>query len=231
MAKYPGLIYAVSTVVDGNMALKWGDKNEVWRNREKFLDKNSISVKDCVFTSLVHGVEIKIVGSHDKEKILEADGFITLDKQVAIWITTGDCLPVVVYDSVRCALALVHLSWQGVDKGLTIKAIQKMVEMGSNPANLGVKIGPGARKESYIFDGPIAQENDPKWQPFLEKLGNGRTAIDLVGFIKKQLVDCGVEKIEDCGIDTAKGKNYFSHYRAVRTGESEGRFATVVMMV
>ena len=224
------LVYATSTAADGNMSLKWGEEKEVWINRGKFLAKSGISIKDCVFTSLVHGTEIKIIGSHDQEKTLEADGFITSDKHVAIWITTGDCFPVVVYDSVRCALALVHLSWQGVDKGLTIKAIQKMVEMGSNPANLGVKIGPGARKESYIFDGPIAQENDPKWQPFLERQSGGKTAIDLVGFIKKQLAACGVEKIEDCGIDTAKNKNYFSHYRVVRTGDPEGRFATVAMM-
>ena len=222
------LVYATSTAADGNMSLKWGESKEVVKNRKKFLGKIGVSLEDCVTLSLMRSDGVKIVDGKNKGEMLEADALITTGKNVGLFMVTADCFPVIVYDPVGGVLALVHLGWQGVDKGLVAKVVRKMKGLGAD--ELQVIIGPGIRKESYVFDVPLAQENDPKWQPFLEKLGNGRTAIDLVGFIKKQLVDCGVGEIEDCGIDTVKDLNYFSHYRAVRTGEPEGRFATVAMM-
>lgn len=229
--KQPGLICAVSNISDGNMALKWGEEKEVWRNRKRFLAKNGISVKDCVFTSLVHGTEIKIVNSYDKEKILEADGFITSDKHVAIWITTGDCFPIVFFDAKKKILGLAHLGWRGVDKGLAGEMVKRLIDLGVDPGNVWVWIGPGIRKESYVFDTPLKQENDPRWQPFLERWDGGKTAIDVVGLIEKQLADFGVKHVEDCGIDTAKDENYFSENRSDELNISQGRFATVVMMV
>jgi copper oxidase (laccase) domain-containing protein len=38
------------------------------------------------------------------------------------------------------------------------------------------------------------------------------------------------EKVHVDGTNTYTSPNYFSHYRAARTGEREGRFATVVVL-
>jgi copper oxidase (laccase) domain-containing protein len=53
-----------------------------------------------------------------------------------------------------------------------------------------------------------------------------------VGYVRKQLDECGVgkEKIEVSEIDTVVNRNYFSHHRSYFTGEPEGRFATVVCL-
>lgn len=52
------------------------------------------------------------------------------------------------------------------------------------------------------------------------------------GCNRKQLLDMKVKEtnIYTSSIDTFKSPEYFSHYRSVRTGEDEGRFATVVGM-
>lgn len=238
--KHSGLICAVSKVSDGNMALKWGEEKEVWRNRKKFLDKNGISIKDCVFTSLVHGTEIKIVNSHDKGKTLEADGFITLDKGVAIWITTGDCLPVVFFDSQENILGLAHLGWRGVDKGLASMMVQKLIELNVDPGNVQVWIGPGVRKETYLKYGvgipnfwkEILDGNKRDWEKFSKMIGD-ELSLDLVGFVKHQMRKLGVKEgnIEVSEIDTVTDGNYFSQFRSDKLKESQGRFATVVMMV
>mgnify|MGYP001574386810 CR=1 FL=1 len=106
-----------------------------------------------------------------------------------------------------------------------------MTGYGSKPSDIIVYVGPGIHKESYKFENPI-QKNLPGWEPFLEDLPDGQTAIDIVGYNTAQLTDSGVLQgnIEACPIDTALDVNMFSHYRAVRTGEQEGRFGTVAMM-
>lgn len=238
--KQQGLVCAISNVSDGNMALKWGEEKEVWRNREKFLSKNGIAIKDCVFTSLVHGTEIKMVDSHDKGKTLEADGFITLDKGVAIWITTGDCLPVVFFDSQKNILGLAHLGWRGVDKGLAGKMVKKLIDLNVDPINTQVWIGPGVRKETYLKYGvgipnfwkEIPDENKQNWEKF-SKMIDGELSLDLVGFVKYQICKLGVreENIEVSEIDTVLDRNYFSQFRSDKLKEPQGRFATVVMMV
>lgn len=210
-----GLVYATSTVADGNMALKWGEEKEVWRNRKKFLDKNGISIHDCVFTSLVHGTEIKIVDSHDKEKTLEADGFITLNKQVAIWVTTGDCLPVVFFDSEKKILGLAHLGWRGVDKGLAGEMIKRLTDLGVDPGKVKVWIGPGVRKETYLKYGvgipnfwkEIPAGNKQDWEKFT-KMVDDEWSLDLVGFVKYQICKLGVKEgnievseIDDDGLE------------------------------
>ena len=223
------LIYAYSKVEDGNLDFRFGKKDEVIKNRENFFEKIRVKLENCVTLQQMHGDEVRVVGDKDGGGMFQADAMVTKEKNVGLFLLTADCFPVILCDEEVGFLGLVHLGWQGVDKELISKAVGKMKGLGAK--ELQAIIGPGIRKESYVFDVPLVQEKDPKWQPFLERQGGGRTTIDLVGFIKKQLVDCGVEKIEDCGIDTAKDKNYFSHYRVVRTGEQEGRFATVVMMV
>lgn len=193
-----GLIYGISNVSDGNMSYLWGGGEEVLGNRVNFLDKFGLKIGDCVFTSLNHGDEIAEVGFDDKNKTVECDAVITKEKGVVLFMLTADCFPVIVYDDQK--LALVHLGRKGVELGLIKKA---MPYFGSG---VEVIMGPGIRKESYIFDG---------------------VAIDLPGQIKNQL---GNVKIRDCGIDTGKDVNYFSHRRSVTLGELEGRFATIALM-
>lgn len=181
--------------------------------------------ENCVYTSLNHGMDVAQVGASDTGKTVECDAIFTKEKGVGLFLMTADCFGLVVYDPGKMA-AVVHLGYRGVGS----KLVQKVIKEFKDPSKLKVMIGPGARKESYVFE-DVLQKDEPEWQAFLEK-AEGRIAVDLAGFIKKQLVDAGVasESIDDCGIDTVKDISCFSHYRSVRTGEPEGRFATVVVM-
>jgi copper oxidase (laccase) domain-containing protein len=72
----------------------------------------------------------------------------------------------------------------------------------------------------------------PEWQPYIEDLASGETTIDLIAFNRDQLIELGVqeENISIDPVDTVTSDDYFSHYRSVRTGELEGRFATVLAL-
>ncbi len=226
------LIWGVSNMQDGNMSENWGRFEEVEENRIKFVNKLGINWKDVVLGSLLSGAEINEVKKHDKGVYFEGDGLITRAAGLGLWMVVGDCFPVIMYEPEMKILALVHLGYKGIDLKLAEKMIAKMAEAGGNVDNIQVWIGPGARKDSYIWEpDEVVQRRMPDWQEFLETR-QGRMHVDLAGYLKKQLVISGIKKtnIEDSGIDTISDKRYFSHYRSKRTGEPEGRFGVVVMM-
>jgi copper oxidase (laccase) domain-containing protein len=142
---------------------------------------------------------------------------------------------VVLFDKKKGLVALVHLGWRGVDLRLAEKVVQELIRLGSESSNIYATIGPGVRKGSYMKWGvgwkEFVEEVDMgEWGMFVEDVGEKRT-IDLVGFVESQLKSVGVEKIDVSGTDTVSDMRYFSHHRSYLTGEPEGRFATVAIML
>ncbi len=231
------VIFVSSTVSDGNMSLKWGGESEVRSNRERFVAKLDLKFEDFVVASLVHGTDIAQVSSTDKGSMVEVDGLVTCEKNVGLWMVTGDCLPVVFYDKKKEVLGMAHLGWRGVDKKLAEKMIEKFRELGCNLGDVQIWIGPSVRKESYCKEGDAiinfknAVDLD-QWKSFLEERSDGKLVLDLVGLVIHQLVTKGALKknIIVSPIDTVCDLNYFSQYRSYSTHEAEGRFATVAMI-
>ena len=107
-----------------------------------------------------------------------------------------------------------------------------MVKSGAKPELLKVILGPGIRKESYVFE-LVNQKDDPEWKPFLQLRPKGLISIDLAGYILKQLKDSGVvsENITDTEIDTGSNPDYFSHFVAVKNDLKEGRFLSALRLI
>ena len=82
-------MHGVSTAEEGNMAEKWGNKEEVNRNRRRFLDKLNIKIGDCVMASLELGIRVMRVGGKDKGMYVDGDVLITSETGVGLWM--GGC--------------------------------------------------------------------------------------------------------------------------------------------
>jgi YfiH family protein len=229
----PQLLLETSTIHDGNLAFKWGPREEVLANRTAFLKKFGTTPADCVYIETEHEDVVTHVGKADIGKTIKTEAFITKDKNVVLFLLTADCLPVVFYDPQQEVLGIAHLGWKPADKRLAAKVITEMEETyGSSAKDVIVSIGPGIHKESYVFENP-PHRNLSGWSEFLTISESNETHIDLVGHVQDQLLDCGVlpENIRITPIDTATSEEYFSHYRAVRSGEQEGRFATIAALI
>lgn len=160
------------------------------------------------------------------EDRVPTDALVTTRKDVVLMLPVADCNAVAIHDPVREVLALVHLGWQSTAVDLARKIVEYMQRQHqSRPEDLRIYISPSIRHESYIFD-DISQAGQPQWQPFLHKTEKG-IGIDLPGYNRQRFIEAGVPEaaIETCPVNTATSEDYFSHYRAVRTGESDGRFA------
>lgn len=227
------LLRAVSTKADGNLSLRHESDQVVLPKRELFLAKHGVSSKDCVFIQTEHGDNIAHVDVSNKGQSIPTEALITKDKGVVLFLLTGDCFPVSFYDPVEQVIALAHLGWKPTDKGLVIKVIKEMENMyGSRLENISMFIGPGIQNDSYKFENPIQKEL-PDWSDYLKDVDTGETVIDLVGYIEAQAINSGVlpENIDISSVDTATSDEYFSHYRSIRTGEPEARFATIIGLI
>lgn len=240
LANYKDVKYVISDKHDGNMSFFYGEKKDVIKNRRNFLDKNNLKIKNCTVVALAHKDNFEIVskkqinqGTFDVESAIKADALITNEKNVVLFMVTADCLPIVLFDPVNQVISLVHHGWKGTNLKLVQKVLNTMTnEYHTKPENIIASFGPCIKKESYKFENPI-QKNLIEWKPYLKDQADGLTTIDIVGYSSGQLLEMGVKKenIEVSNIDTAKNKNYFSHFRSGKTGEKEGRFATVISLI
>ncbi|MDO8513769.1 MAG: polyphenol oxidase family protein [bacterium] len=231
---------AISEINDGNMSYVWGNHQEVLENRTKFLEKSGFDTNNCAVMSVTHGTDILIAdqsyrgkGMFDHSTALKVDALMTQDPKIVLCLLIADCLPIVFYDPKKNILALAHMGWKSTNEKLAMKLITLMKQkFGSNPKDIVVSIGPGIHKKSSIFPSPVLQEKTLNWQPYLKNLPNNQTSVDNLGYNYQQLLDSGIiaKNIEINPIDTAQSPDYFSHYRSVRTGESEGRFMVAVRL-
>lgn len=245
LSKFPNLKYFLSEVGDGNLSFHFNcqsaDEKKVAKNREKFFKKIGIDI-DKTVGIWVEGSDRVLVADptsagfsmKDKEHAVRCDALITNKKELFLFLLIADCLPVILFDPKKEAVGIVHVGWKGVDLELPKKVVAKMVdEYSTYPQNLIVGFGPAARKDSFIKINP-SQKYDVRWKSFLEEVGEVDFKVDVVGFCREQLIECGVlpKNIFDCGIDTALDLRYFSHYRQKNQPHSQqGRFACIVGLV
>lgn len=227
---------AHSTVADGNMSYRWGERDVVAKNREQFLATYNRTAADCVEMEVEHNDRISTVDTMhtigNLGKTVQTEAFITNDSSVTLFLLTADCLPVTLYDSKNHAVALAHLGWKPTGLQLLPKVLKRMhTEYGTNPVDVHGWIGPSISRDSYI-QAEVQQKDEPAWQPYVTPVHDGGWHIDLQQFNIDQLVTAGVavSNITPAPSDTASDHTYFSHYRALRTDEPEGRLVTIVAL-
>lgn len=158
---FPNIVGGVSTKADGPMGLaRQVEKDKAIREqREKFLKKFDVGIGQVVTASLVHGNTIAIVETRDAGTVIpDADALITKSKNIFLSITVADCLPIFYFDPVQQVIALAHAGWRGVLSEIAEKVVRKMTELGSNPVDILVGIGPHICVEHYDVKPDVADQ-------------------------------------------------------------------------
>jgi len=98
-------------------------------------------------------------------------------------VKTADCVPILLVDERRRAVAAVHAGWRGTAALIAPRAVEAMsARWGTAPADLHAAIGPGIGKCCYEVGPEVAVEFG----------GQGRARIDLAGANRRQLIQAGV---------------------------------------
>lgn len=123
-----------------------------------------------------------------------ADYLITAMPGIGIGVMTGDCLPIIIYDSERHIVAAVHAGWRGSVQNIAITALHAMQQQyGTKLNEIKIIFGPSIGACCYVVgDELITQvEQHPYGRATLTQQGND-CMFNLQKFNQLQLQTYGV---------------------------------------
>jgi polyphenol oxidase len=185
------------------------------------------------------------------ERKPEADALMTADCGVLLTIRTADCLPVLIADPRRRAIAAVHAGWRGALERIVAKTVREMRRaFDSAPPDLVVALGPSIRACCYVvgpevvdafcsrfdrgpkfFRNPLEQVPPCSGSPAAAQVFPGSPSyLNLVAVALDQLESAGVHssQIEVADSCTACRTDLFFSYR--KEGAATGRMLAVIGM-
>ena len=158
--------------------------------------------------------------SEKKEALEGVDAIVSDVKDVVMGISTADCIPVIVYDSVHHVAAAIHAGWKGTRLRIVTKAIKEMQRLyGTEPSLCTAAIGPGISQESFevgqeVVDAFVEAGFDMSKYVMMK----AKPHIDLKAINLDLLTAAGLqaENVFVSEIDTFTDEDYFSARREQR---------------
>lgn len=111
--------------------------NNLYSIKEKF------DLKDIIYLKQVHSDKVFKYDNGDEINDNEGDGIITDEKNIAIGVFTADCVPIIIINEEKGAIAVIHSGWRGTFDSIAKNAIEKMKK------NYDIDI-----KKTKVFIGP-----------------------------------------------------------------------------
>lgn len=218
-----------------------GDNVEaIAKNRQALCQQLDIDDSRLLMPHQVHLTEVATIDdgflgldSDGRQQCLEGvDAIMTNLSGVCIGVSTADCIPVLLYDSVHHAVCAVHAGWRGTVSRIVEKAVQAMTATyGTYPADLVAQIGPGIGLDNFEvgdevydafaqagFDMSAISERREKWH------------INLPQCNKLQLIAMGVNPECISMSDICTYKSHDTFFSARRLGINSGRIFTAILM-
>lgn len=127
----------------------------------------------------------------------DGDALITDKPGLLLVVKTADCLPILLVDPVRRAIAAVHAGWRGTAAGIAAAAVAALRDrFGSRPADLWAGLGPSIGPGCYEVGRDVAESRPgrPEWGKALRPVAGrpDRFTLDLPGANRAQLLAVGL---------------------------------------
>ena len=238
-----GVTYRYGGVSEGsfdsfNMGLHVGDTPEaVAENRKRLAQVLGVDPNHLTCGEQVHGVGVtrvtqEIVGrgafSWD-DSIPDSDAIHTNLVNVPLLLLVADCVPVLIYDAVHHAVAVVHAGWRGAIAHIVERTMDSMHDAyGTLPSDCYLFIGPSIGADSF----EVSEEIGEQFRQDMRALGLSQvdqvvryiqrdgqiTAtphVDLKGYIAACVVQKGVplEQVSVSSTDTMITDGCYSYRR------------------
>lgn len=208
-----------------NLGFTEGDSRErVLENRAKFLgaigaDKMRAVTLRQIHSDIVHRADSSEAAAAEAPA---ADALIAREPGILLVVQTADCIPILLADTKRRAVAAIHSGWRGTHCRIAAKTLGRMqLEFGTRPEDVIAALGPGIGRCCYEvgsevardfdaqfpnarewFEGPFdtlaSGENDPNWLPWLTMRPPGhpppppRVHFDLIAANRAILAEAGI---------------------------------------
>ncbi len=203
--------------------------DEVRENYAAFCAEFDLTPNRVVMPLETHTSNVAVVTAADGGggvsralELLDVDGLVTAERDLALCITICDCAPVYLADADGCAIGLLHCGWRGTRGGIIAEGIRRMEELGVRCELISAIVGPHICAECFEVGRELVDEFARVHAPeelesvFTER--EGRLTLDLVASIRLQLLAEGIGPDHIVASDecTMHGDTYFSYRRGQR---------------
>ena len=263
LAKLPWLVHGFSTrgggvsKLDGKRVLnlgftEWDSRENVKENRRRL--QAAIGAEEARLAPVLqfHSDSIVVFERAPGDPV-RADASITRKSGLLLAIQTADCVPILLVDPQRGAVAAVHAGWRGTLARIVEKAVGRMqMEFGSSPKELLAAVGPAIGGCCYEVGTEVASAFSAQFASaadFFDELRTGdepnplqwlnmmppghqppskKVLLDLGKANRAQLVSAGVaeKNIFIAELCTACRRDLLFSYR--KEGANSGRMMAVV---
>ena len=215
------------------------DEAAVLENRRRAAGGVGLELDDLVFCNQTHGRDVAVVdrshrgrGTRSLADALDSvDALATTTPGVGVVVMMADCVPVVLYDPVAHAVAVVHAGWGGTVQRVAESAVTTMTDLGSQPGDILAAIGPAIEADRYQVGDEVADAARSAFGTDADLVvrpdGTGRWLFDLWAANRHTLLGCGLQpdNIEVSAHGTGDDR-WFSD----RAARPCGRFAAIAVL-
>lgn len=160
------------------------------------------------------------------------DAIATSNSQKPILLHFADCVPVMLVDSKKEKICVIHAGWRGTAGSIVSKSVKLMIdEMDCKPADIKAAIGPAIGTCCYeTGKDVVAQLNSTvEKSEGLTRYLDEKPYPDLKAFNAMQLLDAGVEDIDVSSWCTACHPEIFYSHR--QSGGATGRQGALACLI
>ena len=140
---------------------KTDTRENVIENRRRFLEALGAPEMEVLTLKQIHSSLVKrvIVADAEATQGCKGDGMFTGEPGLLLAIQTADCIPVLVADVKRRAVAAFHAGWRGTLQRIVESGVGRMrSEFRSRPEDLIAAIGPGIAACCYAVGEEVRSE-------------------------------------------------------------------------
>lgn len=204
------------------------DQNDVEENRRLFFSDLGITEEQTALSYQVHGCEILKAENPCREN--GYDALITNRKNLFLVVSVADCIPILIHDPKKEAVAAVHAGWRGTASNIVLKTLQALQSnYGSAPEDCLIYIGPGLCQPHFEVGDEVAAHFSDNHKHFDTSLR--KYFVDLKNANRDMALSFGVaeKNIEVSKKCTFCEENMFFSHR--RDKGHTGRMAAVIGMI
>ena len=205
-----------------------GDRaSSVVDNRRILADCFGVRLERLFIPRQVHGSRVCLIRDHtvwhrNPKYHPRADALVSDSKNVAIGITTADCVPILLVDDENQVMAAIHGGWRGILGGVVANTIEAMEYMGAYRKNIFAAVGPCINMVSYPVGQEILEKLREDEKKFTARI-DSQTLLDLPLLVRHCLVKAKVLRKNIClesARDTFANSSLFFSSRVSRSVEN-----------
>ncbi len=194
------------------------DPEAVAANRRRLAESVGLDPADIVWMEQLHTNTVTVVDGPQDSAVEATDALVTATPGVALAVLTADCVPLLLADHSAGVVAAVHAGRMGARNGIARNTVEKMVELGANPANIQAVMGAAAAGRDYEVPDEMAADVEKHLPGSRTTTTKGTSGVDVRAGLIRQLMELGVTAIDSDPRSTVTDEDFFSYRRDGVTG-------------